>query len=61
MTSYTVHKILTNGTRQLLLIQAIGEATFNLAVYDEHTGVTLKRMCNPTVEEFEHAIQLLKS
>jgi hypothetical protein len=60
MTSYTVHKVLTHGTRQLLLVQGIGESEFNLAVYDEHTGTTLMRMTRPTVDEFERAIELVK-
>jgi hypothetical protein len=60
MTSYTVYKILTHGTRQLLLIQGIGEAGFNLAVYDEHTGTTIMRMTTPTLDEFKRAISLIE-
>jgi len=61
MTSYTVHKVLTHGTKQLLLIQGIGEAGFNLAVYDEHTGTTIMRMCSPSLDEFERAIALIRN
>ena len=60
MTSYTVHKILTEGSKQLLLIQAL-DNTMSICVYDEHTGTTLMRMTSPSVKEFEHAIELLKT
>ena len=58
MNSFTIHKVCQVGTRQLLLIR-ISDFEFNLAVYDEHTGVTLQRMCQPSLAEFTHAISLL--
>ena len=59
MNSFVVHRILQVGSRQLLLIQP-DSYSFNLAVYDEHTGQTLLRLCNASLEEFERAIALLK-
>jgi hypothetical protein len=57
--TYVVHRILQVGSRQLLLVQS-DAYTCNLAVYDEHTGQTLMRLCNASLEDFERAIQLLK-
>lgn len=59
MTSYTVFKILEHQQRQLLLI---GEAngSFRVAVFNEHKGQTLLRMTEPTLENFERAIRVLK-
>ena len=59
MNSFVVHRILQVGSKQLLLIQP-DSYSFNLAVYDEHTGQTLLRLCNASLEEFERAIALLK-
>ncbi len=59
MTSYQVHVVCKQGTRQLLLIQGLGDSTISLAVYDEHTGTTLMRMTTPSLEEFTRAIALL--
>lgn len=60
MNSFVVHKILQVGTKQLLLIQPSAyECT--LAIYDEHTGQTLMRLTNASLEEFKRAIALLES
>jgi hypothetical protein len=59
MTSYTVYKILSHDNKQLLLISQ-ADGSFNLAVYNEHTGNTLLRMTNPSLENFERAINILK-
>jgi hypothetical protein len=57
---YTVFKILAHDDRQLLLIQDKGSDSFQICVYDEHSGSTLMRLTQPTVDEFERAIQILK-
>ena len=59
MNSYVVHRILQHGTRQLLLVQP-DSYSFSLAIYDEHTGQTLMRMSNCTLEEFKRAISILE-
>ena len=59
MNTYVVHKILQVGTRQLLLVQPNSYECM-LTVYDEHTGSTLIRLTNCTVEEFKRAIALLE-
>lgn len=61
MTTYTVNKILQHGTRQLLLVQAAGDMAFQLSVYDEHTGTTLMRMTQCTIEHMLEAIALLQA
>jgi hypothetical protein len=60
MTSYTVYKILTHGTRQLLLVRGFNEEEFSICVYDDHTGTTLMRLTQPTVDEFKRAISLIE-
>jgi hypothetical protein len=60
MNSYTVHKILQVGTRQLLLVR-VSDYEHNLAVYDEHMGVTLMRLTTCTIEEFKRAIDILEN
>lgn len=57
---YTVFKVLSHDGKQLLLIQDKGTQEFSLAVYDEHSESTLMRMCRPSIEEFERAINLIK-
>lgn len=57
---YTVFKVLDNNGRQLLLVQDKGSDSFQICVYDEHSGSTLMRMSSPTVEEFERAIAVIK-
>lgn len=61
MTSYTVHVVCTHNTRQLLLVQGVGDTPISLAVYDEHTGTTLMRMTEPTIEEFKRAIGIMEA
>ena len=60
MTSYTVYKILENGTKQLLLVQGRMDDGFSLCVYDDHTGSTLMRLTQPTIAEFTRALALLE-
>ena len=61
MTSYTVHKILTHDSLQLLLVQGRSlENPIELCVYNEHTGSTVMRLAKPTIEEFERAIALIR-
>lgn len=57
---YTVFKVLDNDGRQLLIVQDKESDSFQICVYDEHSGSTLMRMSSPTVEEFERAIQIVK-
>ena len=59
---YTVFKVLTLDSKQLLLVQDKGSDSFSLAVYDEHTGNTLMRLTQPvTVEALESALAVIKS
>jgi len=58
MNAYTVYKVLTHGSRQLLLVN--DGLRISLCVYDEHTGQTLVRLCEPTIEEFTHALAVVK-
>lgn len=57
---YTVFKVLSNEGKQLLLIQDKGSEQFSICVYDEHSESTLMRMSQPTLEEFERAISIIK-
>jgi len=59
MTSYTVYKVLAHNDKQLLLITQT-DGSFGLAIYNEHTGNTLMRMTDPTLENLERAIRVLK-
>lgn len=61
MTSYTVHVICKHRTRQLMLVQGLGDHAISLAVYDEHTGMTLMRMTEPSLTEFKRAIAIMES
>jgi hypothetical protein len=56
---YTVFKILTHEDKQLLLVKQADD-TFSLAVYNEHTGNTLLRMTNPSVENLERACRVIR-
>jgi hypothetical protein len=56
---YSVFKILQVEDRQLLLIKQADDS-FSFAVYDEHTGNTLMRMKEPTIENLEQAIAVTK-
>jgi hypothetical protein len=58
---YTVFKVLTLDSKQLLLVQDKASDKFSLAVYDEHTGNTLMRLTQPvTIEALESAIACIK-
>ncbi len=61
MMSYTVYKLCEHDHKQLLVVQPSDSVSFQLCVYNEHTGTTLMRLTSCTVLEFERAIQLLKS
>ncbi len=61
MTSYTVYKILEQGSRQLLLVKNFDGDSVHICVYDTHTEHTVMRMTEPTIEEFKRAIVLLES
>ncbi|CAB4241706.1 hypothetical protein UFOVP71_244 [uncultured Caudovirales phage] len=56
---YSVFKILQEGGRQLLLIKQADDS-FSFAVYDEHSGNTLMRMSETTIESLERAIAVIK-
>ena len=60
MNTYTVHKILQHDFKQLLLIR-VNDYEFSLAVYNEHTGQTLMRLTDCTIDEFKRAIAILES
>jgi hypothetical protein len=57
---YTVFKILAENNRQLLLVQDKNTNTFQICVYDEHTGNTLMRMATPSMAEFQRALDIIK-
>ena len=62
MTSYTVHKILTHNSMQLLLVQGrSAEQPMELCVYNEHTGNTVMRLTTPTIAEFKRAIAIIEA
>jgi hypothetical protein len=56
---YSVFKILQVNDKQLLLIKQADDS-FSFAVYDEHTGNTLMRMADTTIENLELAVKLIK-
>lgn len=60
MNSFTVYKVLANGSKQLLLVQDPGTSEFKLCVYDEHTGQTLVRLTACTIDQFAHALEVLR-
>jgi len=61
MTSYTVHKIFSHNSMQLLLVQGrTNDVPIELCVYNEHTGNTVMRLTSPTLESFERAIALIR-
>ncbi len=55
---YTVFKIATHGSNQLLLVKSGDE--LGVSVYNEHTGNTLMRMAEANLENLEMAISILK-
>jgi hypothetical protein len=61
VTSYTVYKILEQGSRQLLLVKGFEGDSHHICVYDTHTEHTVMRLTEPTIAEFKRAIALLES
>lgn len=61
MTSYTVHKILQHNSMQLLLVQGRIADSFELCVYNEHTGNTVIRLTEPTLASFKEAISVIEN
>jgi hypothetical protein len=60
MSSYNVTKIAAVDTRRLLII--IGQDDVPMvSVYDEHTGQTLVRMTESTVDSLQYALSVLKN
>lgn len=58
---YTVYKVCSKDSRQLLLIKQPDQDAFSLSVYDEHSGTTLMRMTEPvTVDLLKRAIAILE-
>lgn len=60
MSSYNVTKIATVDTRRLLIIIGMDGVPM-VSVYDEHTGQTLVRMKESTVENLKYAISVLET
>lgn len=56
---YTVFKILSHEDMQLLFIRQADDS-YCLAVYNEHTGNTLLRLTEPTLENLERAIKVMR-
>ena len=56
---YTVFKILSHDDMQLLYIKQ-SDDSFSLAVYNEHTGSTLLRLTQTTLENLERAIKVMR-
>jgi hypothetical protein len=56
---YTVFKILSHEDMQLLFIRQADDS-YSLAVYNEHTGSTLLRLTEPTLENLERAIKVMR-
>jgi len=57
---YTVFKITELDRKALLLIQDKSNDKVSLSVFDESTENTLMRMVEPTVENLERALRILK-
>jgi hypothetical protein len=57
---YTVFKITEINRKAILLIQDKSLDKLLLSVFDEATENTLMRMVEPTVENLERAIKILK-
>lgn len=60
MSSYNVTKIAAVDTRRLLIIIGTDGITM-VSVYDEHTGQTLVRMVESTVDNLKYAIEILET
>lgn len=55
---FTVVKLMTVDGKSLLIIKT-DESTLQISVYDEHTGTTLLRPCEPNIENMQWALNLL--
>lgn len=60
MSSYNVIKIAAVDTRRLLIIIGMDGVPM-VSVYDEHSGQTLVRMSESTVENLKYAIGILEN
>ena len=60
MSSYNVTKIASVDTRRLLIIIG-GDGVPMVSVYDEHSGQTLVRMTESTVDNLKYAINILET
>lgn len=60
MSSYNVIKIAAVDTRRLLIITGMDGVPM-VSVYDEHSGQTLVRMAESTVENLKYAIGILEN
>ncbi len=61
MNSYTVYKLCEHDHKQLLVVQPSDSVSFQLCVYNEHTGTSIQGLTSCTVLEFEPAFALIKS
>lgn len=60
MSSYNVIKIAAVDNRRLLIIIGMDGVPM-VSVYDEHSGQTLVRMAESTVENLKYAIGILEN
>jgi carbamoylphosphate synthase small subunit len=60
VSSYNVIKIAAVDTRRLLIIIGMDGVPM-VSVYDEHSGQTLVRMSESTVENLKYAIGILEN
>jgi len=60
VSSYNVTKIAAVDTRRLLIIIG-GDGVPMVSVYDEHSGQTLVRMTESTVDNLKYAIGILET
>jgi hypothetical protein len=57
---YSVAKIASYDTRQLLLIKGADDIAM-VSVYDEHSGQTLMRACESNFDNMKHAMFVLET
>jgi hypothetical protein len=57
---YSVAKIASYDTRQLLLIKGADDIPM-ISVYDEHSGQTLLRACVSNFDNMKHALWVLET
>ena len=58
---YNVVKLTQVGYVQLLLVTGGKAGKPSITIYNEHQGETILRMCEPTVENLQRAIDILTS